>query len=201
MKAARTLEERDIRSIIVQRFEVQPLDLESLRGYMAQRQEITVRRAKVRDASTIAAFVNRAWRGREAVGESAVIERFGSVGFLLAEQDGDLVGMLGWQVENLVVRLTDFLVMLASDHAAVGQALLSEMERAANELQCEIVLLFLPRPAPAALAAFCEGLGYESRVVGDLPRVWRDAAHEGGLEDEETVWMKQLRDTRVVSPL
>jgi len=34
-----------------------------------------------------------------------------------------------------------------------------------------------------------------------LPRVWQDAAREGGLEDEDVVQMKRLRDTRVVSPL
>ena len=168
---------------------------------MAQREGIAVRRAGVQDAGAIAAFVNRARGGQRTVDESTVIERFGSVGFLLAEREGDLVGVLGWQVENLVVRLTDLLVVPASERRVVSEALLSEMERAAAELQCEAVLLFLPRPTPATLLTFCGELGYESQVVGDLPRVWQDAAREGGLEDEDVVQMKRLRDTRVVSPL
>ena len=53
---------------------------------MASGPEITVRRARVRDSGTIAAFVNRALARPAAVDEQAVIERFGSVGFLLAER-------------------------------------------------------------------------------------------------------------------
>ena len=168
---------------------------------MAQQQEIAVRRARVRDASRIAAFVNRAWRGRLRVDELTVIERLGSVGFLLAELDGTLVGMLGWQAENLVVRVTDFLIGLASERVAIGQALLAEMSRAAAELQCEAALLFLPRPTPYDLVEFYEALGCESRIVADLPKAWRDAAIEAGLEGDETVLVKQLRAGRVISPM
>ncbi len=168
---------------------------------MVQQIEIAVRRAKAGDAGRIAAFVNRAGRDQASVDEFAVIERFGSVGFLVAESAGTLVGLLGWRAENLVVRLTDFLVGPVSDRVAVGQALLSEMERSAAELQCEAALLFLPRPAPAALITFFEGLGYESRVVADLPSVWRDAAREGRLADHDTMLVKPLRDRRVMRPL
>ncbi len=168
---------------------------------MVQRREITVRRAKVGDAGRIAAFVNRAWQGRMQVDELMVIERFGSVGFLLAERDGNLVGMLGWQAENLVVRVTDFLVGSVSERVVVGQALFAEMERAAAELQCEAALLFLPRPAPPALVECCRALGYEPQAVIDLLKAWREAAREGRLEYSDTVLVKQLRDTRVLRPL
>jgi N-acetylglutamate synthase-like GNAT family acetyltransferase len=168
---------------------------------MAQQQEIAVRRARVRDASTIAAFVNRARQGRRKVDELAVIERLGSVGFLLAERDRALVGMLGWRAENFVVRITDFLIGLVSERVTVAQALLAEMERAAAELQCEAALLFLPRPTPSTLVEFCETLGYESKIVADLPRAWRDAALEGGLEGDEMVLVKKLREKRVLRPM
>jgi len=168
---------------------------------MAQQQEITVRRAKVRDASRIAAFVNRAWQGRVKVDELTVIERLGSVGFLLAERDGDLVGMLGWRAENLVVRVTDFLVGPVSERVAISQALLAEMERAAAELQCEAALLFLPRPIPFTLVEFYKMFGYEPQIVADLPEAWRDAAREGQLDVDDDVLVKQLRDKRVLRPL
>ncbi len=167
---------------------------------MSQHMEITVRRAKVSDAENIAAFVNRFSRGRE-IERMEVIERFGNVGFLLAEQGAALVGLLGWQVENLVVRVTDFLIGPVSDRVAVGQALLAEMESAAGELQCETVLLFLPRPIPPALAKFCETLGYEPQVVADLPRAWQEAAQEGRLGERDTIFLKRLREDRVVRPL
>jgi N-acetylglutamate synthase-like GNAT family acetyltransferase len=166
-----------------------------------QQQEITVRRAKPGDAGRIAAFVNHAWQGRLEIDEMTVIERLGSVGFLLAERDDTLVGMLGWQAENLVVRLTDFLVRSVSERLAVGQALLAEMDRAAGELQCEVSLLFLPRPAPPALVEFYMTLGYEPQVVADLPKAWQEAAREGQLEDYDTVLVKRLREDRVFRPM
>jgi len=162
--------------------------------------EIAVRRARASDSGTIAAFVNRAL-ARPVVDGHAVIERFGSVGFLLAERGGDLVGMLGWQAENLVVRVTDLLIWPASERVAVGRALISEMERAATELQCEAALLFLPRSSPTALIEFCQTLGYEPQVVASLPKVWQQAAREACMADDETVWMRQLRAGPVVRPL
>jgi N-acetylglutamate synthase-like GNAT family acetyltransferase len=168
---------------------------------MAQQREITVRRARVRDASKIAAFVNPTLPGSRRIDEMTVIERLGSVGFLLAEEDGGLVGMLGWQAENLVVRVTDLLVRSVSGRDAVTQALFALMERSAAELQCEVALLFLPRPAPLALIEFYETFGYESQVVADLPRAWRDAALERHLDIDETVLVKKLREKRVLRPM
>jgi N-acetylglutamate synthase-like GNAT family acetyltransferase len=168
---------------------------------MAQEQRITVRRAKPEDAGKIATLVNRAWRDRQKIDERAVLDRFGNVGFLLAERDGALVGLLGWQAENLVVRLTDFLITPTSERFDVGQALLAEMEQAARELECEATLLFLPRSTSSALAEFWETLGYESQVVADLPRAWKEAAKEAQIEENDTVRLKKLRERRVLRPM
>jgi len=168
---------------------------------MAQRQEITVRRGKMSDAGKIAAFVNRARQGHPEINEQAVIARFRNVGFLLAEQDGNLVGMLGWRIENLVVQVSDFLAWPAQERIAVGRALLSEMERAATELQCEAVLLSLPRPSPPDLVEFCEAFGYVPKTVASLPKAWQEAAHEARIGDDEAILMKQSRPNHVLRPL
>lgn len=168
---------------------------------MAQQQGVTVRRAGVGDAGKIAEFVNRAWRGRAIADRQRVLERLGNVGFLLAERDGDLVGMLGWQVENLVVRVFDFLVWPAYEGAAAGRALFASMEQAAKELQCEVALLFLPRSVPPQTVEFCKTLGYTPQVVASLPQAWREAAHEGRLGDQDQVFIKKLRADRVLRPI
>ena len=165
-------------------------------------QEITVRRAKPRDAEAIAAFVNQAWRGQRQIDRMAVIERFGNVGFMLAEQDSELVGLLGWQAKNLVVGMTDMLVGSAAEREAISQALLAEMERVAEELQCEAALLFLPRPAPLGLVEFFQSIGYEPQLVSEIPRAWQEAARqEGRFEEHETVMVKKLRERRVLRPM
>ena len=165
-------------------------------------QEITIRRAKPSDAGKIAVFVNNAWHRPQQVDEKTVIQRFGTVGFLLAERDDELIGMLGWQVENLVVGLTDFLINPASERIAIGQTLLAEMERFAQELQCEAALMFLPRPTPPhTLIEFCETLKYESQTIASLVPAWQITARERGLEDDDTVMVKKLSDRRVLRPM
>jgi hypothetical protein len=83
----------------------------------------------------------------------------------------------------------------------IGQTLFREMESAAMELYAEAALLLLPRPSGPELIAFCRALGYERRVVADLPRSWRQTAREAGREDDETILVKQLRSERVIRPL
>lgn len=163
--------------------------------------EITVRRAKPSDATRIAKFVNQSTKGQRSIDEMAVIERFGNVGLMVAELTGNLVGILGWRAENLVVRVTDFLIRPIPESLEVGRALLSEMEEAAAELQCEVVLLFLPRPYPPQLVSFCGELGYRPEVVAGLPSAWQEAAREARLGDDEAVLAKQLRSGRVLRPL
>jgi len=180
---------------------VESFGLEGQRSEMAQEPDITVRRVKGSDAESVAAFVNRALTGQMAIDRLAVVERLGNVGLLVAEQGGDLVGMIGWQAENLVARVTDFLIGPVSERVAVGRALFERVERAAGELQCEAVLLFMPFPTSPEMAGFCQVLGYEPRLVADLPRVWQEVARETQTGQDGTVWMKQLRARRVVRPL
>ena len=163
-------------------------------------QEIIVRRARPRDAGKIAEFVNKAWQTPEKLDNMSVIERFGSVGFLLAEQDNELVGILGWMAENLVVGLTDLLVAPASERIAISTALCTAMEQAAIELQCEASLLFLPTRVPPALLAFCEQLGYGYEPVSGLSPMWQETARDGGMEGDDSVMIKRLREEVTVRP-
>ncbi len=167
---------------------------------MAQEQELVVRRAKASDAEGIAAFVNRARRGLE-IDRIAVIMRMGNVGFIVAERAGDLTGVLGWQAENLIVRITDLLIQPAHERKATSQALLAEMEQAAKELQCEAALLLLPRPILPEWANFYEPFGYKPREIAGLPNAWQEAAREARLEDGKTVMIKELSSRRTTLPL
>ena len=168
---------------------------------MAQQQGITVRRARPRDAGAIVDFVNRILAGRSSIDRQAVIERFGQVGLLIAQRDGQLIGILGWRAENLVVRISDLLIWPASERVEAAHALFAEMEEAASGLQCEAALLLPPRkPAPEQVQFFTE-MGYESHSVEGMPKAWREASLEAGFTDNDTVLLKQLRTDRVLRPL
>ena len=166
--------------------------------------EFRFRRARLSDAASIAQFVNTAQSGRPSAPEvtrSIVVERFGQIGFVVAEHTGEFVGLLGWQVENLVVRVTDYLVAPSvADPMAVARALVSNMEAAALDLRAEVVLLFLPADPRPQLVAFWDGLGYEFACVDDLHTACREAIAEVGL-DAQNVMSKFLREDAVQRPM
>jgi N-acetylglutamate synthase-like GNAT family acetyltransferase len=166
-----------------------------------RQQSVLVRRAQSNDVERIASFVNLALGGRGAIEPERVIARLGDVGFLLAEQDGEVVGLIGWCVENLVARVTDLLVWPSRKRDEVGPILFYEMEGAAMGLQAEAVVLFLPRSSRSDLIEFGKALGCEARTIADMPRAWRETAYEAGREDEEEILVKTLRSQQVVRPL
>lgn len=166
---------------------------------MTESSQIRIRRARPADAEQIAAFVNRG-RPQKPVTSSDVLQRFGAIGFLLAEMGGEMVGLLGWQVENLVARVTDFLVFPARLSLSVGRALLQAMEEAAQELMCEAAILIIPANAPPEVLQFWEIFGYQPRDIASLPRAWREAAREAHPLQDQIV-LKQLRADRVLRPI
>ncbi len=162
--------------------------------------EIEVRRGRMKDAQTIADFVNKARPSATPVTRTDVAERYSQVGFLLAEYNQQLVGLVGWQVENLVIRVTDFLIAPAVDRVVAGRVLISAMEEEGRQLQCEAAILFLPPNPSADLISYWETFSYEKRAVATLPKVWRDAVTEIRI-NTQSVMVKQLREDLVRKPM
>jgi len=160
---------------------------------------VQVRKANLKDAETIANFVNRA-HPEAKVTRLSVAERFSQVGFMLAEHEGEVVGLLGFQVENLVIRVTDFLIAPAVDRVVAGKALVPAMEEAGADLQVEAAILFLPPDPSQDLVEYWKSFGYERRAIADMHRAWREAAAEWDAAKEE-VMVKQLREDVTRKPM
>lgn len=169
---------------------------------------VEVRRGRLADAAGIAAFVNAAHRNgtadsvyQQEVTRSHVVERFSQVGFMIAECGDQMVGLLGWQIENLVVRVTDYLVTVPDGEApALAQALVDHMEAEACELRAEAALLFLPPHPSAELLTFWERLGYRAEHLDALGKACREAVAEWGSASDR-VMVKALRTDPVGRPL
>jgi len=125
---------------------------------------------------------------------------FGEKAFLLLTADDQLVGLAGWQVENLVARTTDLYVdpNVTLEHAL--KTLILEVERASQDLQCEASLLFL-LPQQATQETIWKELGYVRRTPQSLGvQAWQDAALES--QPSNTILLfKQLRQDRVLRPI
>ena len=161
--------------------------------------EVKVRRANLADAQSIADFVN-ASRSSSHVTRNTVMERFGQVGFMIAKKKKKIIGLLGWQVENLVVRVTDFLLGSTAIRNDTGHALISAMEAEGATLLAEAAMLFLPPNPSESLIRYWEFIGYTYQKVQDLHRAWREAAAEWNPE-AEGVMVKRLRESLTNRPI
>ncbi len=162
--------------------------------------EFSVQRAGPRQAEVIAEFITRTTQGRRSLTRTDIMAAFGEKAFLLLYNGESLVGLLGWQVENLVARVDDVFIEPKLPLAEAMQTMTDEVERASKELQCEAALLFIA-PDLAQHQEVWQSLGYEARTVKDLGvRAWQDAAMES-MKPGTVMLFKQLRKDRVLRPV
>jgi len=161
---------------------------------------LVVERAGPRQASEIAELITEISKGRRAMNEADVMAAFGEKAFLLLKVDQRLVGLAGWQVENLVARVSD---VYLEPGLALGEAvrvLMDAIEVASRELQSEALLLFLP-PHLGRHNAVWAALGYSTRSPQDLKiSAWEEAALES-MPVGTVMYFKQLRRDRVMRPV
>jgi dephospho-CoA kinase len=160
----------------------------------------SVQRGRPRDSDLIASIITRLSNGKQKMSKLDVMEAFGDKAFLLLHLNSQIVGVVGWQVENLVARTTDLFIEPAHLNDKALASLISEVERASQDLQCEASLLFL-HPELASYEAAWKALGYQKRTPETLGvQAWQDAANES--KPPGTVLMfKQLRTDRVLRPI
>lgn len=160
----------------------------------------TVNRAGPGEAAEIAEFITKTSDSSRVMSRNDVMAAFGEKAFLLLKSNTEITGLVGWQVENLVVRIDEIIV--ADDKPIVDglRAMMDEVEVASKELLCEAALLFLP-PELARWNDIWQELGYSARTVKDLSvRAWQEAAMES-MPPGTVLYFKQLRKDRVLRPV
>ncbi len=171
-------------------------DTGPVRAIRAARGELVVHRARPRQAGEIADFINRLSVGKRNLSQEDIMAAFGEKAFLLLSLDDRLVGLVGWQVENLVARTNDIYIDPVLPFADAMRSVMDEVEEASRELQCEISLVFLPRELAHHQDVWLE-MGYQNRLVQSLKvRAWEEAAAEL-ITTGSTMYFKQLRKDRV----
>ncbi len=161
---------------------------------------MVVTRARPRHSMVIAEVINRIRKPSQPLRKDDIMAAFGEKAFLLLQTGPFNVGVIGWQVENLVSRTTDIVIDPATPLEKALPALVQEMERASKDLQCEASLVFVP-PDLARQDTIWRGLGYEPRSPQSLSVLaWQEAAQES-MQPGAVMYFKQLRVDRVLRPI
>lgn len=162
--------------------------------------EFSVQRGKPKNSSAIAELITRLSKGKRKMTPDDVMEGFGDKAYMLLQLDGKMIGLAGWQVENLVTRTTDIFLEEHVDPQKALETLIKEVEQASSELQSEASLIF-PMADLASREEIWKQLGYERRTPETLGvQAWQDSATET-LTTESTLLFKQLRQDRVLRPI
>lgn len=159
-----------------------------------------IKRGRPLDAAAIAAFLNRL--GKHAAGLTAedVMAQFGEKAYMLLQLNKQLVGIAGWQVENLVVRVTDLYLEPGIDREKALGILIREIENVSEDLQCEAALIFPPSDLVTDPSLW-QRLGYASRSAEELEvQAWTDAALDS-MPSDTLLLFKQLRKERILRPI
>ncbi len=160
--------------------------------------DFAVQRGRPRDSKYIVDLTARI--GKKTMTTDDVMAAFGEKAFLLLQLNDEMVGLAGWQVENLVTRTTDLYVAPEVSLQKGLKTLIEEIENASRNLQSEASLLFLT-PDLAAHEDIWKDLGYERRTSQTLGiQAWQDAAEETITKDR-ALFFKQLRVDRVLRPI
>lgn len=162
--------------------------------------KLNVRRATPESAEKIAGYMSQHSRSKRKMTKDDIMAAFGEKAYMLLLSDEEIIGLLGWQVENLITRVDD--VML-NEGLAIEKgldALMSFVEESSKELQSEAALLFLP-PSLAQHENIWSSLGYQARTVKDLQvKAWQNAVMES-MPPGTVLLFKQLRKDRVLRPM
>ena len=162
--------------------------------------KLVVRRATPESAEQIAGYMSQHKRAKRQMTKDDIMAAFGEKAYMLLLSGEELIGLLGWQVENLITRVDD--VMLTEGLAIQNglEALMSYVEESSKELQSEASLLFLP-PSLAQHENLWSSLGYQARTVKDLQvKAWQNAVMES-MPPGTVLLFKQLRKDRVLRPM
>ena len=140
--------------------------------------EIHVKRGGPRDAEEIASLMTQFHADGKKVTRTDIMAALGEKAYLILYVGDQAVGVLGWQVENLVTRASDIVLNPGFPFDKALPILIKEMEQASKDLQCEASLIFVS-PDMAITDKLWKSLGYAQhspQTLGVL--AWQEAAEE-----------------------
>jgi dephospho-CoA kinase len=163
-------------------------------------QDLSLRRAKRGDLGAMAELITTSTGGGLTPDLSEMMESLFSRAYLVAMADSQVIGMIGWQAENLVAGLQDFYILRDDLWPMIGQEILNKVHDEINSLSCEVALVFVLNQAGSKPVEFLESQGYERSESKNLIPDWREAAVEWQPENSVLLY-KKLREHRIMVPM
>jgi dephospho-CoA kinase len=164
--------------------------------------KVHIRRGMPSHAEAIANFINAS--AAKTVTRMDIMMAFGQKSYLIAQDQADrMLGVMGWQVENLITRVDECYLTPSVPLPPVVDGLIAAIEAASRDLQSEVAYFFLPDTLPADLAQSFQSAGYDLTTVDQIKiPAWRESVQEILSEFKSArIFSKKLREDRVLKPI
>lgn len=159
---------------------------------------VNFKRPRPKDFDQIAQLINAETGANITRGD--IMAKFGEKTYLLAEANGQPLGVIAFMVENLVTQVDEFVISKNAPLQAVGKGLIEAMEKASDELQSEVAFVFLPKGAEVPRSIF-SSVGYEETIAKEIRYpAWREAVTARAAQDQ-ILLSKRLRENLVLKPI
>jgi N-acetylglutamate synthase-like GNAT family acetyltransferase len=162
--------------------------------------DIEIRRAKRTDLGAMAKLIAIGTKGAIDPDASQMMEALFSRAYLIATYNRHVVGVAGWQTENLIAGLQDFYMLNDGLWPTVGKKMLDRIHEEVDSLSCEVAIAFVLDQAGSKPVEFFESQEYQQAEGKDLGYMWKDAALEWQ-PDNSVLLYKKLREQRIMVPM
>jgi len=162
--------------------------------------DITIHRAKRNDLEAMAQVIATCTNGALDPDLNQMMEAIFSRGYIVATAGNHVVGIAGWQTENLIAGLQDFYVVRQDLWTRVGEKMLAMIHEEIDSLSCEVAIAFVLKQAGSGPIEFLQSQGYQQAELRELGYMWEDAAKEWQ-PDDSVILYKKLRDQRIMVPM
>lgn len=175
-------------------------DLSSVPPSDLSKAKLRVERGKPGKAEEIARFINRMSNSNQHLTRMDIMAAFGEKAFSLLYAGDHLVGLISWQVENLVACIDEILLVKELNLVEAIILLVTHVENSARELQAEAAFVFTPLDI-AEEAKIWRALDFNLCTPESLDNgYWKEAVYRNDTP-EMVIFFKQLRADRVLRPI
>ena len=157
-------------------------------------EHVSVRRAKRSDLNAMAKLFAIGTKGSLKPDTGQMMEALFSRAYLVATVDGYVVGVAGWQTENLIAGLLDFYLLRDDLWPIIGQKMLERIHEEVGSLSCEVALTFVLKEAGVKPIEFFESQGYD-RAEGKDPGLHVERRRAGVAAGEQRFALQKAART------
>lgn len=162
--------------------------------------KLRVERGKPGKAEEIAKFINRMSEDNKHLTRMDIMAAFGEKAFSLLYAGDILVGLVSWQIENLVACIDEILLVKELNLVEAIILLVKHVENAARELQAEAAFVFAPLEM-AENTKIWRALDFQLCTPESLENgYWKEAVCRQ-ITPDNVLFFKQLRADRVLRPI